>query len=143
MKDWQSQAHVKWDCKYHVVIEERGIPCVSHRASDSQAGVTGGKLRSGARAAHPHARNDPADLSKGSRHGSGDFPEGTEPAVLGRDYGLPRRPCRDAGLGGLGGRGGGRGREGDGHPVPGRRRPDPRSSSSGKPQIGPNQSAGT
>lgn len=20
MKDWQSQAHVKWDCKYHVVI---------------------------------------------------------------------------------------------------------------------------
>ena len=21
MKDWQSQAHVKWDCKYHVVIE--------------------------------------------------------------------------------------------------------------------------
>ncbi len=19
-KDWQSQAHVKWDCKYHVVI---------------------------------------------------------------------------------------------------------------------------
>jgi len=20
MKDWQSQVHVKWDCKYHVVI---------------------------------------------------------------------------------------------------------------------------
>src|SRR6056297_3936238 len=20
MKDWQSQAHVKWDCKYHIVI---------------------------------------------------------------------------------------------------------------------------
>jgi len=20
MKDWQSQAHVKWECKYHVVI---------------------------------------------------------------------------------------------------------------------------
>ena len=20
MKDWRSQAHVKWDCKYHVVI---------------------------------------------------------------------------------------------------------------------------
>ena len=20
MKDWQSRAHVKWDCKYHVVI---------------------------------------------------------------------------------------------------------------------------
>ena len=20
MKDWQSQAHVRWDCKYHVVI---------------------------------------------------------------------------------------------------------------------------
>ncbi len=20
MKDWQSQAHVKWDCKYHVVV---------------------------------------------------------------------------------------------------------------------------
>ena len=20
MKDWQSQSHVKWDCKYHVVI---------------------------------------------------------------------------------------------------------------------------
>ena len=20
MKDWQSQAHVKWDCKFHVVI---------------------------------------------------------------------------------------------------------------------------
>ena len=20
MKDWQSQAHVKWDCKYHVVL---------------------------------------------------------------------------------------------------------------------------
>jgi hypothetical protein len=24
MKDWQSQAHVKWECKYHVVI-----PCVA------------------------------------------------------------------------------------------------------------------
>jgi putative transposase len=23
MKDWQSQAHVKWDCKYHVVLEYR------------------------------------------------------------------------------------------------------------------------
>ena len=20
MKEWQSQAHVKWECKYHVVI---------------------------------------------------------------------------------------------------------------------------
>jgi putative transposase len=20
MKDWQSQAHVKWECKYHIVI---------------------------------------------------------------------------------------------------------------------------
>ena len=20
MKDWQSQAHLKWDCKYHAVI---------------------------------------------------------------------------------------------------------------------------
>ena len=20
MKDWQSQSHIKWDCKYHVVI---------------------------------------------------------------------------------------------------------------------------
>jgi len=20
MKDWQSQAHVKWECKYHVVL---------------------------------------------------------------------------------------------------------------------------
>ena len=20
MKDWRSQSHVKWDCKYHVVI---------------------------------------------------------------------------------------------------------------------------
>ena len=23
MKDWQSQAHVKWECKYHVVIHPK------------------------------------------------------------------------------------------------------------------------
>jgi len=28
MKDWQSQAHVKWDCKYHVVI----VPKYSKKA---------------------------------------------------------------------------------------------------------------
>ena len=23
MKDWKSQAHVKWECKYHVVILQK------------------------------------------------------------------------------------------------------------------------
>jgi REP element-mobilizing transposase RayT len=25
MKEWQSQAHVKWQCKYHVVIAPAGL----------------------------------------------------------------------------------------------------------------------
>ena len=36
MKDWQSQAHVKWECKYHVVIIPKYRPKNSLR-EDSQA----------------------------------------------------------------------------------------------------------
>jgi len=32
MKDWQSMAHVKWECKYHVVIlRSTGGRCCSER----------------------------------------------------------------------------------------------------------------
>lgn len=36
MHDWQSQSHVRWDCKYHVVI----VPKYRHK-------VFYGKLRKG------------------------------------------------------------------------------------------------
>lgn len=50
MKDWQSQAHVKWDCKYHVVIvpsigSESFLGGIGERSGRS-FGICAGRRRS-------------------------------------------------------------------------------------------------
>ena len=43
MKDWQSQAHVKWDCKYHVVIVPKyRQKCVFRKAEKADRGNSAG-----------------------------------------------------------------------------------------------------
>jgi putative transposase len=38
MKDWQSQSHVKWECKYHVVIVPKYRKKVMYRKLRRQVG---------------------------------------------------------------------------------------------------------
>ena len=79
MKDWQSQAHVKWDCKYHVVIVPKYRQKVffgkrrkqigeilRDLCRQKEIGLLKGKCSGGS---HPHVAEYPAKIFGGPHLG--------------------------------------------------------------------------